>query len=280
MISVPCPRSGQGALIALISPVKDYYATLGVSHSASQSEIRKAYRKLAVLYHPDKNPSHDAKPRFQEINEAYDVLGDAEQRAAYDARLANPLQELFSADERVHPDPAYRRRKRPAASSAPKGPPASYLLMRDSLKYVRWISAAGLLFTILFFLDYFLPYKQVEETIQEIYTMRSRNNAIYHVVVTSSGQNIRLYGLDTSAFTTNGRIVTSVSAIYRSVMEVSNTAGTYTAWTAYLYTSLIFFPILLFINSILALIYRRTVEFCFNLNVTAFILLIINLTLI
>ena len=280
MISVPCPFSGQGTLTALISPVKDYYAILGVSHSASQSDIKKAYRKLAVLYHPDKNPSHDAKPRFQEINEAYDVLGDADQRAVYDARLANPFQELFSEPESVHPDPAYRRRKRPAASSGPKGPPASYVLMRDSLKYVRWISGTGLLVTTLFFLDYFLPYERVEETIEEIYTMRSRGNQIYHVVVMSSGQNIRLYDLDTSIFATDGRIITSVSAIYRSVMEVSNTAGTYSAWTAYLYTSLIFFPILLFINSTLALIYRSRVEFCFNLNVTAFILLIINLILI
>lgn len=279
MVSVPCPFSGQGTFTGLITPVKDYYAILGVSHSASQLDIKKAYRKLAVLYHPDKNPSHDAQPRFQEINEAYDVLGDAEQRALYDARLASPLQELFGEPERVHRDPAYRRKRKSAPSPPPQEPPASYVLMRDSIKYVWWISAAGLLVTTLLFLDYFLPYERVEETIQEIYAMRSRGNQIYHVVATSSGEQIRLYDLDTSTFA-DGRILTSVSAIYGSVMEVSNAAGTYTAWTAYLYSSLVFFPILLFINSILALIYRRSVEFAFNLNITAFILLIINLILI
>ena len=280
MITVSRPSSGRGTLTALISPVKDYYAILGVSHSASQSDIKKAYRKLAVLYHPDKNPSLDAKPRFQEINEAYDVLGDAERRALYDARLANPFHELFSEPETVHRDPAYRRKRKAAPSPRPQGPPASYVLMRDSLKYVIWISRAGLLVTALFFLDYFLPYEQREETIEQMYAMRTRGNQTYNVVVFSSGEKITVYDLRTSDFGTGRRIVTSVSAIYGSIMEISNVAGTYTVWAAYMYTSLIFFPILLFINSILALIYRQRVEFCFNLNVTALILLIINLILI
>jgi molecular chaperone DnaJ len=61
---------------------KDYYAALGVSKDASQAEIKKAYRKLARLHHPDANKGEDA--RFKEISEAYDVLADDKRRKEYD----------------------------------------------------------------------------------------------------------------------------------------------------------------------------------------------------
>ncbi|MEX2335976.1 MAG: J domain-containing protein [Fulvivirga sp.] len=64
---------------------KDYYNVLGVDKNASQEEIKKAYRKLAVKYHPDKNPNDKAaEDKFKEISEAYEVLGSAEKRKKYD----------------------------------------------------------------------------------------------------------------------------------------------------------------------------------------------------
>jgi curved DNA-binding protein len=64
---------------------KDYYQTLGVSKNASQDEIKKAYRKLAVKYHPDKNQDNkEAEERFKELSEAYEVLRDPEKRKKYD----------------------------------------------------------------------------------------------------------------------------------------------------------------------------------------------------
>ncbi len=63
---------------------RDFYAVLGVERDASEAEIKKAYRKLAMEYHPDRNKSDEAEGRFKEITEAYAVLRDADQRAAYD----------------------------------------------------------------------------------------------------------------------------------------------------------------------------------------------------
>ena len=65
---------------------KDYYRTLGVPENASDGEIKKAYRKLAMQYHPDRNSGNEkwANEKFKEINEAYGILGDPQKRKQYD----------------------------------------------------------------------------------------------------------------------------------------------------------------------------------------------------
>ncbi|MGL6125139.1 MAG: DnaJ C-terminal domain-containing protein [Metamycoplasmataceae bacterium] len=64
---------------------KDYYEILGVSKTADAKEIKKAYRQLAMKYHPDKNSSKDAEEKFKEINEAHECLSDTERRQRYDS---------------------------------------------------------------------------------------------------------------------------------------------------------------------------------------------------
>ena len=65
---------------------RDYYEILGVSRNADENTIKKAYRNLAMKYHPDRNPRREkeANEKFKEINEAYEVLGDPEKRKQYD----------------------------------------------------------------------------------------------------------------------------------------------------------------------------------------------------
>jgi len=64
--------------------VNDFYALLGVDRDASEADVKRAYRKLAMEFHPDRNPAPDAEAKFKEITEAYEVLRDPEKRAAYD----------------------------------------------------------------------------------------------------------------------------------------------------------------------------------------------------
>ncbi|MDO4878326.1 MAG: molecular chaperone DnaJ [Neisseria sp.] len=64
---------------------QDFYATLGVARGAGEEEIKKAYRKLAMKYHPDRNPGNkEAEEKFKEVQRAYDILSDKQKRAAYD----------------------------------------------------------------------------------------------------------------------------------------------------------------------------------------------------
>lgn len=79
---------------------KDYYQIMGVARDASQDEIKRVYRKLARMYHPDVSRASDAEMRFKELGEAYAVLKDLEKRAAYDQLGAN-----WKAGQDFHPPP-------------------------------------------------------------------------------------------------------------------------------------------------------------------------------
>ena len=88
---------------------KDYYKTLGVARTASDDEIRKAFRKLARQYHPDvAKDKAKAEEKFKEINEAYEVLGDAEKRKKYDTLGAN-----WNRPEGFSPPPGWGGQGRP-----------------------------------------------------------------------------------------------------------------------------------------------------------------------
>ena len=86
---------------------KDYYTTLGVAKTATEKEIKQAFRKLARKLHPDVNPGDKtAEARFKEINEAYEVLGDATKRKKYDELGANWRMYEQAGAQGGHPFPA------------------------------------------------------------------------------------------------------------------------------------------------------------------------------
>jgi len=78
----------------------DYYEVLGLKKGATEAEIKKAYRKLAVKYHPDKNPGNKAaEDKFKEINEAYAVLSDPQKRAQYDQFGSSGFHQRYSQED-------------------------------------------------------------------------------------------------------------------------------------------------------------------------------------
>lgn len=93
--------------------VKDYYEVLGVPREATEDDIKRTYKKLAVRWHPDKNPDdHEAAIlRFQEISEAYSVLGDADKRETYDKNAPTGFKQGFRSKSmnRAGPSNGYQR---------------------------------------------------------------------------------------------------------------------------------------------------------------------------
>ena len=80
---------------------KDYYQILNVSRDASDQDIKKAFRRLAVKYHPDRNPDNEqeAGEKFKEINEAYEVLRDEQRRRQYDMLLSGYPRRTISVED-------------------------------------------------------------------------------------------------------------------------------------------------------------------------------------
>lgn len=80
--------------------IMDYYKVLGIAKTASADEIKKAYRKLALKYHPDRNPDNkEAEEKFKEISEAYAVLSDPEKRKQYDTFGSSGFRQRYSQED-------------------------------------------------------------------------------------------------------------------------------------------------------------------------------------
>ena len=77
----------------------DFYDVLGVGRDASQDEIKRAFRKLAFKYHPDRNKMSDAEERFKEISEAYAILSDPRKRQQYDAQGFEGIKQQYKQED-------------------------------------------------------------------------------------------------------------------------------------------------------------------------------------
>ena len=81
---------------------KDFYKLLGIKKNATENEIKKAYRKMALKYHPDKNKNPGAEDRFKEIAEAYDVLSSKDKKQIYDNYGYEGLEQSKSGGQPFH----------------------------------------------------------------------------------------------------------------------------------------------------------------------------------
>ena len=96
-----------------MTATRDYYQVLGVNKGASEAEIKKAYRKMAMQYHPDRNQGNkEAEEKFKEVNEAYAVLSDKKKRKEYDTFGSTGFHKRYTQEDifRGFEDYLYRSR--------------------------------------------------------------------------------------------------------------------------------------------------------------------------
>ncbi|RAV98389.1 J domain-containing protein [Pseudochryseolinea flava] len=253
--------------------MKDYYAILGVSDHAHSSEIKRAYRRLAIQYHPDKNPSPEAQTLFVEINEAYDVLIDPQERRAYDLRRYKPFAEFVQEeqlpkhrDPRYRPKPNYKREKS-----------QQLRFMERMAQPARMLNIVGLVLVLLFTVDYIMPYRQTSEVITNGPEIELQRRGAPYYLTTASHKTVKVYR-KLSEF--GGRIKLTQTRIFGITMSVSDLSGFNQVTMGYMYRGYIIFPLFLLIASVVGVINRRNIIINFNFAVGTGLMLIINYFLV
>lgn len=260
----------------------DYYAILGVTEGASQLEIKQAYRKLAVLYHPDKNPDPKAEMRFKEIAVAYDVLGDDFKRKAYDMRFMPMLQELVTQSAPAHRDPRYRRR---APYTAGRRRLTQRELMAEYLPRFFWLNKAAMAFFTLLFLDYVLPSRhRTEEIIQmyatNIHTPPGGPRTADYATMTDRGTELDLSSSEALHFDVRDHVDIQSTYIFSTMLRITNLKVHYEVRRYGIYGAPGVIPLLMLITAGLALLIRPGVETSFSLTIASGMFLFITLWLI
>ena len=254
----------------------DYYQILGVGYSAHAAEIKRAYRRLAVMYHPDKNPSPDAENIFKQINEAYDVLSDPDKRRAYDSRFETLIEVPPQESQPRHRDPKYRP-SRPRGSGGSHRP-SNRELMANYLKYTVAMSIVCFSISLILLIDYCLPTKGSKEKIVRAEIHRLRREA-WLVVYTSGGHKISVPDALNSTLVPGQEVTVNSSFLLnigRTVQEGRNSIPIARS----IYGNFIFAPMIMLVLSALGVAFRKNVEYGFNFGVVSFIILLVMLALV
>jgi curved DNA-binding protein CbpA len=249
--------------------MKDYYVMLGVPRAAHSQDIKRAYRRLAVLYHPDKNPDPKAEALFKEINEAYDVLSDTEKRFQYDLKLETPFVET---QQTPHRDPAYHRRR-----SGPR-PKSEYQLRLELMaKYAVYCKAIiyfSFGFCLILIADFIIPYREIVGTVKANYFNIRRGRESSGHILMDNGYRVRVSEHDSHNFKVGRRMTLSFTRILDIRVRAENHSGFVGKLPVSIYGNFIFAPIILLIFSVLG-VFSKGVERVFNMAVVNFIVLIL-----
>jgi curved DNA-binding protein CbpA len=254
--------------------LKNYYFILSLNIYASDAEVKRAYRRLAVQFHPDKNSSPEAEEIFKEVNEAYEVLGDSAKKAIYDQMLRGEEVVEEPVEPPKHRDPRYKPRPKPAGPKKPTHREEILAMMAENLRYALMVSRLTLLFSVVLIADYSLP------------PVKTKTNVVTENPTRGSSFKLQLRdGKSVSVSREAAKKLRRATqlTIYRSAwfsvprsLEDERTHFR-TSIDLSIYGSFIFWPVLLLLTSLVGAFYWKGVEFRFNVAIVNFILFILTL---
>ncbi len=254
--------------------MKNYYFILGLNIYAKEEEIKQAYRKLALQYHPDKNSSPQAESIFKEVNEAYEVLGDPLRKGIYDQMLLGVVTEEQPVTQK-HRDPRYRPQPAATRVRRPSKKDELIALMASHLKYALMASRIALLFSVVLIADYSLEKEKKDVMITNFNVITGKYGRTYKYELNDGGT----VNVDQA---TNRKIKSAAIYIYKSKMfsipcEIEDkTNHSRMPVDLSIYGNFVFAPFVLLITSLLGTFYWKGVEFRFNLGVVNFLLILLN----
>lgn len=239
-------------------------------------DIKQAYRKLALQFHPDRNPSPEAEAIFKEINEAYETLGDRAKKTSYDLLLRGISPEP-STYTKPHRDPRYR--PRPPGSFSRKSKHQELLdVMSDYLRYALFSSRVAFVFAVVLVLDFSLPKNKIQRQISSTSFKRELRGGGSLQLNLQDGEVINLRRTEVMAFDKGVNIFIYRSSLFDIPMTVENEKTFYRAKVPVaIYGNFIFCPLVMIITSILGSFYWKGVEFRFNLGIVNFFLALLSL---
>ncbi len=240
-----------------------------IGRKATDAEIKKAFRKLATQYHPDKNPSREAEEIFKEINEAYEILSDPASRLDYDQKLTNPG---FYNYQSARPQrPAYR------------GPSERIMLQNSLLRYSRLLFYFGCLWCSVLVVDYTMPEEDVGGKVTTDMT-KYRSYSVHqprNLLTTDNNRSFNVSANEMKYFPINSRIHVYRSPLLSAIIRVENYNGTFVVNNlGSIYRNFSFAPIILLLGCVIGLAVKKGVEFHVNLGIVVFLLMILNIVLL
>lgn len=255
----------------------DYYELLRVSKSASAEEIKRAYRQLAILLHPDKNPHPDAAAGFRSITEAYQVLIDPEQKKIYDAELE--IEQLIKSKGPAYRDPAYRRT---AKNNEPR--PRVINPEKEFVRKLRpaavWTIRICFVLCLLLFVDYILPSQKIQEEVilDEVLIQQTMRFVRQHTLETKSGHHFSVNYPDNLEFRKEPQIIAETSGLFNLIKSISTQSGHFKINAlASLYGNFKFAPIILLLLTAAGLLIQTTDELKFNIALVSLLLALLNI---